>query len=172
MPLPGQNTQADPPRYTDAGQYMYHRHLQPVTGETPLRVRVASDKGGVDEADVTQWLGKQLPPHVAGFQKGFFDHYMDPTEVYARFDQLAAQFPDIAEQVPLPNPTSGYQRKASTVVGTTNFTTPARPATFTGRRRRAGRDARVARDGPRGRQPAHRPARQPRRPERARSRCR
>ena len=112
MPLPGQNTASDPPRYTDAGQYMYHRHLRPITGEIPLRVRVASDKGGVDEADVTQWLGKQLPPHVPGFQKGFFDHYMDPTEVYARFDELAAQFPDIAELVPLPNPTSGYQRKA------------------------------------------------------------
>ena len=40
----------DLPHYTDAGQYMYHRHLVPITGEDPVRVRVASDKGGVDEA--------------------------------------------------------------------------------------------------------------------------
>ena len=48
MPIGG----GDPPRYTDAGQYMYHRHLQPVdvTGADPVTVRVASDKGGVDEA--------------------------------------------------------------------------------------------------------------------------
>ena len=55
---------------------------------------------------------------------------MDPTEVYARFDELAAQFPDIAELVPLPNPTSGYQRKASTVVGPANFTYTGQTGTF------------------------------------------
>jgi hypothetical protein len=107
----------DLPHYTDAGQYMYHRHLVPITGEDPVRVRVASDKGGVDEAPVTPWLGKQLPPHVPGFLTAFFDRYMDPTEVYGRFDQLATQFPEIAEIVPLPNPTNGYQRKAQTVLG-------------------------------------------------------
>lgn len=55
MPLPAPGTASDPPRYTDEGQYMYHRHLQPVpAGTDPVRVRVASDKGGVDEAAVTQ----------------------------------------------------------------------------------------------------------------------
>lgn len=51
------------------------------------------------------------------FQQGFFNRYMDPTEVYDRFDSLAADFPEIAEIVPLPNPTGGYQRKAQTVLG-------------------------------------------------------
>jgi hypothetical protein len=113
----------DLPHYSDAGQYMYHRHLVPITGEDPVRVRVASDKGGIDEAPVTQWLGKQLPPHVPGFLTAFFDRYMDPTEVYGRFDHLAAQFPEIAEQVALPNLTNGYQRKAQTVLGnSTSYT--------------------------------------------------
>jgi zinc carboxypeptidase/chitobiase/beta-hexosaminidase-like protein len=128
MPLGGDG---DPPRYTDAGQYMYHRHLQPVpAGTDPVKVRVASDKGGVDEAAVTPWIGKSLPPHVPSFQKHFFDHYMDPTEVYNRFDSLAAQFSDIAEIVPLPNPTAGYQRKATTVVGPANFTYTGQTGTF------------------------------------------
>jgi hypothetical protein len=117
----------DVPHYTDAGQYMYHRHLVPITGEDPVRVRVASDKGGIDEAPVTQWLGKQLPPHVPGFLTAFFDRYMDPTEVYGRFDQLATQFPDIAEMVPLPNMTNGYQRKAQTVLGNSTAYTGAGP---------------------------------------------
>jgi hypothetical protein len=117
----------DLPHYNDAGQYMYHRHLVPITGEDPVRVRVASDKGGVDEAPVTQWLGKQLPPHVPGFLTAFFDRYMDPTEVYGRFDQLATQFPDIAEMVPLPNMTNGYQRKAQTVLGNSTAYTGAGP---------------------------------------------
>ena len=37
---------------------------------------------------------------------------MDPTEVYARFGELAAEFPDIAELITLPNKTNGYQRRA------------------------------------------------------------
>ena len=130
MPIGG----GDPPRYTDAGQYMYHRHLQPVavTGADPVTVRVASDKGGVDEAPVTEWLGKSLPPHVPEFQKGFFNRYLDPTEVAERFDGLAAQFPDIAEVVNMPEQTSGYQRKATTVVGPANFTYTGQTGTFGG----------------------------------------
>ena len=118
MPLPGAGSAADPARYTDEGQYMYHRHLQPLTGDA-TKIRVASDKGGLDEAPITVWLGKQLPPHVPTFQKGFFSRYMDPTEVYGRFDALATDFPDIAQIVPLPNDTNGYQRRAATALGTT-----------------------------------------------------
>jgi Zinc carboxypeptidase/Chitobiase/beta-hexosaminidase C-terminal domain len=115
---PFTNTQQDSARYTDAGQYMYHRHLQPIpAGANPVRVRVASDKGGIDEAAITTWLGRSLPPHVAGFQQGFFSRYMDPTEIYGRFDALAQEFSSIAEIVPLPESTPGYQRKAQTVLG-------------------------------------------------------
>jgi hypothetical protein len=129
-PLSQPSGSRDQPLYTDAGQYMYHRHLAPITGPDITRVRVTSDKGGVDEAPVTQWLGKQLPPRVPGFLTTFFTKYMDPTEVYGRFDQLATEFPDIAEIVPLPNLTNGYQRKAQTVVGLTSGT--GAPIAYTG----------------------------------------
>ena len=120
MPIANPPSSFDPPKYTDAGQYMYHRHLQPITGD-PAKVRVASDKGGIDEAPITTWLGRTLPPHVPTFQTGFFDHYMDPTEVYTRFDQLEAQFGDIADIVNLPEKTAGYQRRAATIVGAATF---------------------------------------------------
>ena len=42
----------------------------------------------------------------------FTTRYMDPTEVYERFDELAAEFPNIAQLIPLPNRTNGYQRRA------------------------------------------------------------
>ena len=45
---------------------------------------------------------------------------MDPTEVYNRFDQLAAEFPNISELITLPNKTNGYQRRAqATMAGAT-----------------------------------------------------
>ena len=59
----------------------------------------------------------------------FTTRYMDPTEVYARFDALAAEFPNIAQLIPLPNRTNGYQRRAqATMAGdpTGADNTPAR----------------------------------------------
>ena len=41
---------------------------------------------------------------------------MDPTEVYDRFDELAAEFPNIAQLIPLPNKTNGYQRRAQAMM--------------------------------------------------------
>ena len=64
------------------------------------------------EGDVAVWLGGGLPPHAAGYLSDFTTRYMDPTEVYQRFVALANEFPNIAEIVPLPNLTNGYQRKA------------------------------------------------------------
>ena len=56
---------------------------------------------------------------------------MDPTEVYARFDALAAEFPNIAEMITLPNKTNGYQRRAqanmSGLTGSGNANRRARP---------------------------------------------
>ena len=46
-----------------------------------------------------------------GHLTDFTTHYLDPTEVYARFDQLAAEFSNIAELIP-PYTTNGYQRRA------------------------------------------------------------
>ena len=51
-------------------------------------------------------------PHGAGFLRDFTTHYMDPTEIYARFRQLATEFPNISQLITLPNKTNGYQRRA------------------------------------------------------------
>jgi len=96
---------------------MYHRFLQRVNGPDPKRVRVASSAGGTDEGPVTEWVGKTLPPHVAGYQPGFFNDYTDPTLVDQRFAQLVTEYPDLAQQIELPEKTDGYRRKAQTVTG-------------------------------------------------------
>ena len=44
------------------------------------------------EGDVEPWLGGGLPPKAAGFRSDFTTRYMDPTEVYARFEQLAGEY--------------------------------------------------------------------------------
>lgn len=112
-------------KYTDAGVYMYHRVLVRVgaagtTTPVPAMVRVASSEGGVAEAPVNEWVGGGLPPLPPGYMKGFFTHYMDPVEIYQYINQLAADFPDLAEIVNLPHLTNGYQRKAMAVMaGTT-----------------------------------------------------
>ena len=56
----------------------------------------------------------------AGFSADFTTRYLDPTEIYARFEQLAAEFPNLAELITLPNKTNGYQRRAqATMAGAT-----------------------------------------------------
>jgi hypothetical protein len=99
-------------RFTDAGKYMYHQLLVRLGDVEPKTIRVASDKGGVIEGTPKEWLGTGLPPHADGYQTGFHNRYMDPTEIYARFTLLAAEFRGLAELVNLPNKTNGYQRKA------------------------------------------------------------
>ena len=75
-------------------------------------IRIGSETGAFIEAPVQTWLGGGLPPMKKKFMSSFTTRYMDPTEVYARFDALAAEFPNIAQMIPLPNKTNGYQRKA------------------------------------------------------------
>ncbi len=88
--------------------YQYNRVLFALRGAdanltaADITVRVAASSGSSDTSKVTEWANKGLPPRVAGFQKDFITKYMDPTESYARLDQLAAQYPDIAEIVHLP----------------------------------------------------------------------
>ena len=83
-------------------EYMYHRQLIRLTGayanlaakDIQLRVATAATAGGAEASTetfpVTEWLGKDLPPHVAGFKKEFFTKYQDPTETRANLDALAA----------------------------------------------------------------------------------
>jgi hypothetical protein len=90
------------------------------TPGTPTMVRIGSSNGTFVEAPVQTWLGGGLPPMSDTFQRDFTTRYMDPTEVYARFDELASEFSDIAELIKLPYKTNGYQRKAqATMAGLT-----------------------------------------------------
>jgi hypothetical protein len=110
-------------KLNDAGQYMYHRVLIALRGDDAnlkaedIKVRVAASSGSFDETDeVTEWAAKELPPRVANFQKDFITKYLNPTEAYERLDGLAEQFPDIAEIIPLPYKTNGYQREAMAMI--------------------------------------------------------
>ncbi len=109
--------------------YMYHRQLirlpDGVTDVKTVRVATAATTGGasasVETYHVTEWLGKELPPHVAGFKnQPFFTKYMDPTENRADLDALAAANPNLMSVVNLPEKSSGYQRKAQAIMSGSN----------------------------------------------------
>ncbi|PTX64420.1 chitobiase/beta-hexosaminidase-like protein [Melghirimyces profundicolus] len=103
-------------RFEDAGVYLYHRMLVPVE-ERPDRVKVTSNRGGEAEDAVKEWLGEKPKPEKPHYVKDFISHYMTPTEVYERMEQLAEEFPELAEIVELPNKTQGYRRKSQAVLG-------------------------------------------------------
>jgi hypothetical protein len=120
-------------KFTDAGQYIFHRQLIRLTAAqaaipvAQLTVRVASASGATDTSSVKEWLGTALPPNVADYKTGFFNRYQDPTENRAQLDALAAEFPNLVTPVNLPNLTAGYQRKSQAILaGTTAIgTAPA-----------------------------------------------
>jgi hypothetical protein len=117
------NVNIDPDTSPDT--YIEHRELVRIGDigsgpPAPTMIRIGSSTGATKDAAVNVWLGGGLPPMNSGFLRDFTTRYMDPTEVYARFDELAAEFSNIAELVPLPYETNGYQRKAqATMAGTT-----------------------------------------------------
>ena len=118
------------PRFIDTDptpdEYLYNKVLVKLTPEqaaipaSQLTVRVAASNGTEDTFKVTEWVGTGLPPHVAGYQQGFFTRYQDPTENRAQLDKLAADFPNLVTPVNLPNLTNGYQRKSSAILYGTN----------------------------------------------------
>jgi hypothetical protein len=119
------NVNIDPDTTPDT--YIEHRELVRIgdAGSTdpaaPTRIRIGSSTGASIEADVNVWLGGGLPPMRSGFLKDFTTRYLDPTEVYARFGELAAEFPNLAQLIPLPYRTNGYQRRAQAIMsGTTD----------------------------------------------------
>src|SRR5829696_5431687 len=103
---------------TTPDTYIEHRELvrigDPGTSSPPrpTRIRVGSSTGNSAEGDVQTWLGGGLPPMASTYQKDFTTRYLDPTELYAEFDKLAAEYPNISELITLPNKTNGYQRRA------------------------------------------------------------
>jgi hypothetical protein len=119
--------------------YMYHRQLIRLTGDAAsipadqmtVRVAAVATDGSTTSTDtfkVTEWLGGTLPPHVGNFQKGFFNRYMDPTEVRADLDALAAEYPNLVSAVNLPNLTNGYQRKSQAIMSGTGAIGVSPPA--------------------------------------------
>ena len=111
---------------TTPDTYIEHRQLIRIgdvgTSDpaAPTRIRVGSSTGEAAEGAVSTWLGGGLPPMAGGFLSDFTTRYMDPTDVYARFDALAEEFPNIAELITLPNKTNGYQRKAQAIMAGTS----------------------------------------------------
>jgi Zinc carboxypeptidase/Chitobiase/beta-hexosaminidase C-terminal domain len=110
------NVNVDPD--TTPNTYVEHRELVRI-GEVdttdpprPSMIRIGSSTGASIEAPVNTWLAGGLPPMNENFISDFTTRYMDPTEVYNRFDELAAEYSNIAELIPLPYATNGYQRKA------------------------------------------------------------
>ncbi|MDA0160361.1 M14 family metallopeptidase [Solirubrobacter ginsenosidimutans] len=117
-------------------EYMYHRQLvrltpaQAAIPASQMTVRVAAGTGATDTFKVTEWLGTTLPPNVAGYQKGFFNRYQDPTENRAQLDALATQFPNLVTPVNLPNLTNGYQRKSQAIMNGTTAIGSTPPVTL------------------------------------------
>jgi hypothetical protein len=119
--------------------YMYHRQLirlpSLTTDVKTIRIATAATTGGasasVETFAVTEWLGKDLPPHVAGFKNTpFFTKYMDPTENRANLDALAASYPEIVSVVNMPEKSSGYQRKSQAMMNGTTAIGSAPPVTL------------------------------------------
>jgi hypothetical protein len=125
------NVNIDPDTTPDT--YIEHRVLIRIGDigsgpAAPTRIRLGSSTGAMLEGDVEVWLGGGLPPHAPGYLSDFTTRYMDPTEVRARFLELAAEFPNISEIVPLPYETNGYQRKAqANMAGSPTGGTPTGP---------------------------------------------
>ncbi|QIA27574.1 hypothetical protein DYI95_008635 [Thermaerobacter sp. PB12/4term] len=105
--------------FVDAGVYMYHSLLVPVAS-LPEAVRVTGADGAEAQAAVEPWPSQDARFSFEGnYPTGFVDHYMDPTEVYARLEALAREFPDLTEIIELPYRTHGYRRQAMGVTGST-----------------------------------------------------
>ena len=98
------NVNIDPDTTPDT--YIEHRILVKVgevntsTPAAPTRIRIGSSNGAFVEADVNTWLGGGLPPMASNFLSNFTTRYLDPTEVYGRFRELAAEFPDLDDDHP------------------------------------------------------------------------
>ncbi|PLR94660.1 M14 family metallopeptidase [Bacillus sp. T33-2] len=107
-------------RKVDYGEYLYHYLLLPIDS-VPKTVQISSNLGGIASEVVTEWLGGGKPDNPGKhYVKEFVDHYMDPTELYERAEQLATEFPELVEIIDMPNKTNGYRRLAQATLGTTS----------------------------------------------------
>jgi len=96
--------------FVDRGVYLYHRLSEPVrTDGAVASVTARSTDGSTVDAATAEWAASSSSGFPQGFQWGFTDDgYVDATQSDAVIERLAAQYPDLAEVVELPNPTHGY----------------------------------------------------------------
>lgn len=107
--------------FVDAGVYLYHRRQFSVDARPELIEVSSSDTGESVTLSVVEWLPLDETGNQGGnspYVTDFVDHYMDPTEVTERIEQLATEFPDLAEIIELPYETNGYRRHAQALLGT------------------------------------------------------
>src|SRR5262245_45205971 len=98
--------------FTDSGVYMFHRNLFKVSLR-PSTIKVTSPLGEAT-GFVSDWLEDPVTPMVdaPGYKSDFVPVYTPPEPTYARFEEIARQYPKIAEIIELPVKTNGYQRRA------------------------------------------------------------
>jgi hypothetical protein len=106
--------------FVDAGQYIYHR--------TPRSVLVGGIAGevtvtrGEDTITVptSPWASYDETGYPEGFQWGFLTTgYPDAVDSTTKIEELAAEFPDLAEIIELPYKSHGYRRQAMLTYGAT-----------------------------------------------------
>src|SRR5262249_46603403 len=107
-------------RFVDSGEYMFHRNLFKLD-KRPDRIQVTSSTGGAAIGEGSHWLegGPPPPTENPGYHSDFVDGYRHPQQLYQRFEEIAEQYPDIAEIIELPYQTHGYQRQAQAIIGGT-----------------------------------------------------
>ncbi|MEO7261907.1 MAG: M14 family zinc carboxypeptidase [Jatrophihabitantaceae bacterium] len=105
-------------RFIDANEYQYHFTFfpQPVPAK-PVSLTATSSLGGSTQMTPRSWPGRQPPPTPVGYQQDFISQYMTPTDIKARIQRLAKQYPSLVNVVNLPNKTQGYRRSASGYLG-------------------------------------------------------
>ncbi|MFF2450033.1 M14 family metallopeptidase [Neobacillus sp. NPDC058068] len=104
--------------YRDSGVYMYHRVLAKVDGPRPDTIKVTSSLGTESSAGVKDWLyPSEADIDRPGYKSGFADGYQNPTQLYKRIEQLAAEHPEVTEIIELPNQTNGYRRHSQAQFG-------------------------------------------------------
>lgn len=97
--------------FVDRGVYLYHRMPLPVRTDGAVASLTATSADGTEvESATAEWAAGEAAGFPAGFEWGFTDDgYVDATQSDAVVEELAAQFPDLAEVVELPGRTHGYQ---------------------------------------------------------------